>query len=135
MRLDRENHRAQLGRVMRAARERAGVTQADLGFALAPLLGEEVPQTTLSRWEVGGVELSVRQFQAVEAALGLAPGVLFAAAGVVNLDKAAAEIEWLIRSDPHLHPSVRNEIADCYVAMVKVSAEIASHAARTRRRR
>jgi hypothetical protein len=102
------------------------MTQTELGVELAAVLGDEVPQTTMSRWEKGLVELSVRQLQAVEVALSLPPGALFAAAGVVNLEKSAAEIEWLIRADPHLLPSVRNHFADAYVGMVTATREVST---------
>jgi transcriptional regulator with XRE-family HTH domain len=67
---------AKLGAVVRRAREEAGLTQAQLGERLAPILGEVVPQTTLSRWEKGSVGLDVEMLRALELALRLRAGLL-----------------------------------------------------------
>jgi excisionase family DNA binding protein len=51
-----------------------------------------VPQTTISRWEQGRVDLSVERVRAVEEALGLQIGTLLVLAGYVDIGRAEAEV-------------------------------------------
>lgn len=64
-----------LGAAIRRAR--AESSQEDLGIRLG------VPQTTISRWERGTVDLGVETIRALEEALGLARGELLIAGGFV----------------------------------------------------
>ena len=57
---------AALGRAIRRAR--GSLTQAELGSRLG------LPQTTISRWEQGTVDLGVGQVHALRRALGLRSG-------------------------------------------------------------
>jgi hypothetical protein len=71
--------RAALGESVRRAR--GDLIQADFGRPPADELGAPVPQTTISRWEKGEVELGLEQVRAVELVLGLLRGTLGRAAG------------------------------------------------------
>lgn len=66
-----------LGRALRTARGQR--TQTEIGN----LLGG-VPQTTISRWEAGAVDLTVEQVNLIEGTLGLEPGHLLRAGGYVK---------------------------------------------------
>jgi transcriptional regulator with XRE-family HTH domain len=72
-----------LGAAIRGHREAAGVTQAELGERLGEVTGEPVPQTTVSRWESGSVDLGYEQVRAIERALGLDAGAIAITAGYV----------------------------------------------------
>lgn len=56
------------------------MNQTDFGDLLTPYLGERIPQTTLSRWELGEIEMTLEQVRAIELALGLELGTLAKAA-------------------------------------------------------
>src|SRR4051794_31003921 len=60
-------------------RHRGEMSQGELGAAIG-----DVPQTTISRWERGVVDLTVEQVLAIEIALDLAPGLLASEAGYVS---------------------------------------------------
>lgn len=64
-----------LGLAIRVAR--GEMTQAELGALMGTL------QTTVSRWELGLVDLAVEQVHGLEAVLGLRPGTLLRVAGYV----------------------------------------------------
>lgn len=63
-----------IGARVRAARERRGMTQAELGAACG------VTEATVSRWESGGIEMLWRNVVAVAKALGIRIGKLVAGA-------------------------------------------------------
>lgn len=65
-----------LGDAIRAAR--GSLSQAEVGASLG-----DVPQTTVSRWERGLVELTLEQVLALETALGLERGDLERRAGYI----------------------------------------------------
>ena len=96
-----------LGRAIRSKREAAELTQADLGERIGFVTGESVPQTTVSRWENGAVNLDVEQVRAIEIALQLMPGALLVEAGYVELETVAADAHRAgVRT---LHPSTMEE--------------------------
>ena len=69
-----------LGQAIRRAR--GDLTQEQLG----DLLG--VPQTTVSRWELGYVDLGVEQVRHIEETLRLRPGDLLAEGGYAGFPEA-----------------------------------------------
>ena len=71
---DAQSRRSALGASIREARK--PLNQTEFGDLLKPLLGERVPQTTLSRWELGEIEMTLEQVRAIELALGLELGSL-----------------------------------------------------------
>lgn len=107
-----------LGAAIRTAR--GSWTQTELGEEI----GEGVPQTTISRWEAGLVDLTVEQVLQVEAALGLQPGALLAEAGYVELSFKAKDVEAMLRTDPALDPDIRDEIVRAYRSFVAVSTRV-----------
>lgn len=68
-----------LGRAIRQARSE--LTQEELRLRLG------VPQTTVSRWELGRCGLTVEQIRSLEQALGLRAGALLIAGGYVAGDE------------------------------------------------
>ena len=70
--------RARLRAVGRAIRKaRGSMSQTELSTRL------NVPQTTISRWERGTVDFGLEQLRALEHALEISPGHLFAAGGYI----------------------------------------------------
>lgn len=112
-------------------RARGDKTQTELGQLLAPYLGEEVPQTTVSRWEVGSVSIDLEQLRAIELALKLRAGTLFSSTGYVPKDISPREVEQMIALDPNLSDSLRDNVISLYRTSVKMSKEI--NGARRRR--
>ncbi|HVV36959.1 MAG TPA: helix-turn-helix transcriptional regulator [Acidimicrobiales bacterium] len=81
-----DERREALGRAIR--KYRGDRKQSELGA----LLG--VPQTTISRWEVGLVDLGVEQVRGLERALDLPLGTLGRAAGYVDPCLTGDEDTW-----------------------------------------
>jgi transcriptional regulator with XRE-family HTH domain len=73
-----------LGSAIRRRREAAGLTQRELGERLRRVTREPRPQTTVSRWEAGAVDLGYEQIHRIEHALDLAPGTLGADADYIS---------------------------------------------------
>jgi transcriptional regulator with XRE-family HTH domain len=73
-----------LGEAIRAEREALGLTQVELGRAVGRITGEDVPQTSMSRWEGGAVELTCEQVRTLDVALGRPIGTIAARAGFVS---------------------------------------------------
>jgi hypothetical protein len=81
------DQRKALGAAIR--RLRGARTQAEFGASIGLVCGEDdVPQTTISRWEGGLVDLSYEQVRVIEAALGVPTGTLAIEAGYVDLTAA-----------------------------------------------
>src|SRR5437870_1489880 len=80
-----ERHAA-LGKAIK--RFRGSATQAQLGALL------DVPQTTISRWEAGSVDLGLEQIRAIELALELPLGTVGRAAGFVDPGLTGDEDCW-----------------------------------------
>jgi transcriptional regulator with XRE-family HTH domain len=95
-----------------------------LGELLAPILGHDVPQTTISRWEIGSVSIDLEQLRAVEAALGLTPGTLFANSGYCRSQFTPRDVENAIRSDRALDPSLKDTVVSMYRSAVTLSKKI-----------
>lgn len=76
------DRRRRLGAAIRNAR--AGRSQTELGRAVSR------PQSSISAWEAGTVDLPVERVSELEMLLGLAPGTLLVEAGYVSTDAARA---------------------------------------------
>lgn len=114
-----------LGRQIALARSDEFVSQADLGRRLGAYLNRDVPQTTISRWEAGQVDLGVETIRAIEIVLDLERGTLLAASGYVEFDGAATDdIESIITVDPHIHPSQRQSLLTIYRTFVETSQQL-----------
>lgn len=114
---ERARRRAAMGAAMRSAR--GDLTQAEIGARLG-----NVPQTTISRWEQGLVELSYEQVMDLERALGVSPGTLGRAAGYLRPGTrlSSTDIMLAIREDEGLVPDIREIAASTYDGFVKASA-------------
>ena len=113
----RQERRRRLGDTIREWRN--DLNQSELGVRLAPLTpdGRPVPQTTISRWEKGMVELTLEQVHDLEEALGRRHGSLSAAGGYVapTPDQAAIDIAELLMADSSIDPIFHKEV----VSMIK----------------
>lgn len=121
---EREIRLRRLGRQIALAR--AGISQADLGERLGEFLDRDIPQTTISRWEKGQVDLGVEQIRALEIVLEMDPrGSLLAASGYVEFSEVPAQdLEAIIMTDPSLHPSQRSAVLNIYRTFVETSARL-----------
>lgn len=111
-----------LGQVIR--KTRGDLTQSEVGERSRELGFTELVQTTLSRWELGMVDLSVEQVREVEQALGVEPGYILVTAGYVN--PAVTDLVPLLRSDPKVDPDLREDLARIYTSYVEMSARLAA---------
>jgi transcriptional regulator with XRE-family HTH domain len=92
---------------VRSARQRAGLTQAELGKRLG------VSQRKISRWE-DGVGLGPNQVTLIEIALELPRGSLLARAGHVHLDTVLA-----ISEDNRLEEDDRQALLRAYRSAIR----------------
>ena len=92
------------------------MTQAELGL----LLGA-IPQTTISRWESGSVDLTMEQVFDLEVALDLPHGALATAAGYATTTVDVKAITSLMRSDPAVLPELRQDAIRSYKSYVEIS--------------
>lgn len=121
---EREVRLKRLGRQILVARE-GQLSQADLGRRLGAFLEAPVPQTTISRWEQGQVDLGIEQIRALEVVLGVEKGMLLAASGYIDFTPTpVADIENLILTDPHMHPSQRQSVLSIYRTFVETSQHL-----------
>jgi len=117
-------HRRLLGEAIRVAR--GDVSQAALGERVG------VPQTTVSRWEAGGVGLTLDQVVTLEHALSLPPGGLLRAAGYVADDEGGGGVEAAVRADGRLDPALRDELVALYRLFVRTSGRLSRRRAPAR---
>jgi transcriptional regulator with XRE-family HTH domain len=110
---ERTQHLRRLGDAIRSAR--TGLTQARLGAIL------DVPQTTISRWEKGQVALDVIQIFELELALGLVPGSLLSAAGLIASERKITNVAKAIVTDPNVDPALRFDLLTIYGNYVMLS--------------
>ena len=106
---ERDERLRRLGSAIRTAS--GSMTQAELGRRLEPFLGEAFPQTTISRWERGAVSMDLEQIRAIELALSVPQGTLFYASGYCLPEVGNRDVELMLRSDPNIHDSLRDDIA------------------------
>ncbi|MCU1497040.1 MAG: hypothetical protein JWM47_993 [Acidimicrobiales bacterium] len=114
---EKAKRRMAMGAAIRSARGEQ--TQAEIGARLG-----DVPQTTISRWEQGLVELSYEQVMDLERALGVSAGTLGRAAGYLRPGTRLSSIDIMlaIREDEALVPDIREIAASTYDGFVKASA-------------
>ena len=75
-----------LGAAIRTTRNAAGIT----GTALADRLG--IDQSTMSDYERGAVQVSVATLLRIDEALGMVPGSLLIASGLVDADHVKTDL-------------------------------------------
>lgn len=124
----REERRKAIGAVIRNAR--GEMTQSELGVKLG-----DVPQTTISRWEKGIVDLTLEQTRDLERALGLQHGTIFIAAGYVDPKEINADTETVLRADPTIAAEFREDLLRNYRTYQSASKKMDAAAGRTRVRR
>lgn len=121
---DRRVRLRRLGRQIALARDGL-MNQEELGVRLGEYLDREIPQTTVSRWEKGLVDLGVEQVRALELVLELRPGSLMAGAGYLKFERVSIKaIRALIMTDPELHPSQRSSVLSMYESFRDISQQI-----------
>lgn len=121
---EREVRLRRLGRQIALARDGL-MNQEELGIRLGDYLDREIPQTTISRWEKGLVDLGVEQLRALEIVLGKRPGSLLAGAGYIKFERVSIkDIRTLIMTDPDLHPSQRSTVLTMYESFRDISKQI-----------
>lgn len=114
-----------LGRQIALARGLSYVSQADLGRRLGTYLDRDVPQTTISRWEAGQVDLGIEAIRAIEIVLDKPRGSLLAASGYVDLSQISDDdIESIIMTDPQIHPSQRASLLTIYRTFAETSRQL-----------
>lgn len=124
---EREVRLKRLGRQIAVAREKI-MSQAELGYQLGAYLDREIPQTTISRWEKGQVDLGVEQIRALEIVLGLSPGALLAAAGYVDFyGTSDRDLRTVVFTDPDLHPSQRSAVLELIGSFKETSRRLFEH--------
>lgn len=127
--LDRARLRRRLALGNQIRSLRGEVSQVDLGIRLAPLQPDllPVPQSTISRWEKGGTELTAEQIHDIEAVLRVRPGTLFEAAGYVELPSSADDVSVYdkLRTMKELHPDLRENAITLIESFVKSSETMA----------
>lgn len=99
----------------------AGLTQAEFGERLG-----DSPQTTVSRWEKGFVELTAQQVNDIEEALELPQGHLLQIAGYCEAQFDSRDVEAALRADPSLHPDIRADAVRFYKSYVEISKKLRS---------
>lgn len=121
---EREVRLTRLGRQIAVAREGI-MSQAELGSHLGDYLDREVPQTTISRWEKGRVDLGVEEIRALEIVLALTPGSLLAASGYVDFNRTNdRSLRTIVFTDPELHPSQRGAVLELIAAFKETSRRL-----------
>lgn len=122
-----------LGQVIRASR--GEMSQNELGNQMG------VPQTTISRWEMGQVDLTMEQVRSLEVALRIRPGTLAISSGYSEPEFTTRDVEMALRADPALHPDMRGDVVRAYRSYVEMSRRlseaerVASNVTPTRRKR
>lgn len=91
---------------------RGEMTQTELGVKLGDYQqdGEPIPQTTISRWERGTIDMTFEQALEIEMALGVPFGTLARAGGYVAADDSYKGVEETIQVDPFLDPELKGDL-------------------------
>lgn len=93
------------------------MTQGQLGEAIG-----DVPQTTISRWEKGLVEMTHEQTRSIELALNLELGYLAEAVGYFRPSQDSADIIRALNRDSNLLRKYRGDVIQFYKTYVALSA-------------
>lgn len=110
-----------LGRCIRDRRTELGLTQGDVASQFEDDYGKPLMQTTVSRWELGQVALTVEQVHKIEEVLEVRPGLLLASAGYVDLKTTPDDVEGTLVTDPALDAEYRDMVLNFYRQMKKAS--------------
>lgn len=122
---DRVRRRRRLGQAIKDYRR--DMPQADLGM----LLGD-IPQTTISRWERGLVDLTLEQLHDLETVLKLTPGTLLVASGYAVMRPEDVDPLVALQHDRTLDPSIRPAAIATYRSWQDVSRTLAAKPAKSR---
>lgn len=111
----------QAGASLKQIRDEAGMTQADLGEAVAPLLGRDsYTQTAVGKWErEGNMQLDV--MAACEAVLEVPTGEILRRAGYLAV--GADTVENVIRSAADIPLEARESLVSLFRQLSQVQAE------------
>lgn len=111
----------QAGASLKQIRDEAGMTQADLGEAVAPLLGQDsYTQTAVGKWErEGNMQLDV--MAACEAVLEVPAGEILRRAGYLAV--GADTVENVIRSAADIPLEARESLVSLFRQLSQVQAE------------
>jgi DNA-binding XRE family transcriptional regulator len=99
---------------------RGEMNQTELGLVL------DAPQTTVSRWERGTIDMNFEQALEVEVALGLKHGTLARTGGyieAIETDQAPNIVE-MLSVDPTLDEDLRQDLIAIYRAYQKLSSRL-----------
>lgn len=120
----RENRRRVLGEQIRSLR--GEMSQTELGLKMISReSGFPIPQTTVSRWEKGTVDLDLEQVFDLEEALNVKHGTLTMSAGYITAQPVdPTTIEDIIRLDPNIHPELRHDFECLYQNLLKMSKKM-----------
>lgn len=120
-----QRRRRAIGRLLVDLRKE--MTQTELGVKLAEFQpdGQPIPQTTISRWERGTVDMTFEQALEIEKALNVPPGTLARAGGYIAPDDSYKSVEDLLRVDPNLDPELREDVISAYRSYVTTSRRLA----------
>lgn len=97
-----------VGSLIRAARERAGLSPAEL----ARLIGRN--PSAVSRWERNQGRPSEEAPQRLVEVLGLNPDEFYRALGATPEPVAAFDVESAVRADPHLSAGEKAQVLNLY---------------------
>ncbi len=116
-------HRA-IGKLIVALRQ--DMTQTELGIKLAEFQqdGQPIPQTTISRWERGTIDMTFDQALEIEMALGVSQGTLARAGGYIAAEEGHRSVEEALRVDPDLDPEIREDAVRAYKSYVAISRRV-----------
>lgn len=120
-----QRRRRAIGRLLVDLRKER--TQTELGEMLAEFQpdGLPIPQTTISRWERGTVDLTLEQALQIEQALGVPLGTLARAGGYIAPDDSYKNVEDMLRVDPNLDTDFREDVIRAYRSYVSTSRRLA----------
>ena len=101
-----------LAAALRDALDASGMSQADLGAAVARIEGRPEPyvQNAVSAWLAGRVDMPPQRVFACERALGLRPGELSVHAGYVPVDAPMTSLELALAADRGLSAAQREVV-------------------------
>lgn len=109
---------ARVGAAIRLLRESQSLTQDQLGVRAGG-----VPQTTVSRWEGGRVQLSVEQVFQLEDAMGTPHGTILAMAGMIDSGLTPADIDDFFSEAPVTVGLFRRAVRSMLAAVTEVLSE------------
>lgn len=121
-----DDARLVLARAVREAAAEAGITQRELGAAVARIEGRDEPYTQafVSDWMNGRQPIAPERLFAIETACGVRPGSLSRLVGYVPVDaKVPASVPDAISADMGLTPVQREDLIAQWEGMRRRTAE------------